>query len=122
MLGCRSRAIVRASGQKSPSYGIVGRELGMNHLDGDTPVECRIGREEDHTHSASAKLPLEPVVRAQGCLQRGKEIDGRIAHIEAGEGESKNTPGPPPDHTVQPDRSARLGCANDSERCCSARF
>ena len=59
----------------------VGRELRVDHLDGDSAVERGIRREEDHAHAATPELPLEPVLRPERRLERGEEIDGRIAHV-----------------------------------------
>jgi hypothetical protein len=64
----------------------VGRELGVNDLDGDGTVECRVGGAVDDTHPAPAQLALQPVLRRERGLQGGERVGRRLAHAGTGRG------------------------------------
>jgi hypothetical protein len=59
----------------------VGCELGMDDLYRYPSIQCGIGREKDDSHSPTSQLSFEPVLGSEGGLKRGKEVDGRIAHV-----------------------------------------
>ena len=68
--GCRSETAIRDSRAEPLAEGVVGGEVGGDHLQRDDVVERQVGRPVDDAHPAAAGDPLDPVAGEGGSRIR----------------------------------------------------
>ena len=56
-----------------------GRQLGLEHLDGDSPAVLQVFGEKHDGHPAVAELPLHAVSIAEGCREVCEESMARLS-------------------------------------------